>query len=150
MINSKFPKNKIGSALFHEHNDDRIHIEGSVKLLKDFDLSSYFEVVGGKLENGHLVYPSVNGEIEKRNGDLCIGESRLKVYVNGKKIENYVFEPHISLIYKKMSNDDKNEISKTLGIKKQFKIDSISILHHSENIKNWKIVKRFYFKKLQK
>lgn len=64
-----------------------------------------------------------------------------------KKLENNVFEPHISLIYKKMSNDDKKEISKTVGLKKQFKINNISILHYSDKIENWEIIKTFYFKK---
>jgi len=35
-----------------------------------------------------------------------------------QKLENNVFEPHISLIYKKMSNDHKKEISMTLRLKK--------------------------------
>ena len=91
LINPKFPRNKVGTPLFHEHNDDRIHIEGSVHQLGDVNLGSYFEVVGGKLENGHLVYPTISGLIEKRDGDLCNGESsKLKVYVNGKKIDNYM------------------------------------------------------------
>ena len=91
LINSKFPRNKVGTPLFHEHNDDRIHIEGSVHQLGDVDLGSYFDVIGGKLENGYLIYSSVNGVIEKRDGDLCNEESSsLKVYVNGKKIDNYM------------------------------------------------------------
>ncbi len=64
-----------------------------------------------------------------------------------KKIENYVFEPHISLIYKKMSIEQKKEISKTIELKKQFKINSISILHYSDNLENWTIVNKIYFKK---
>ncbi len=64
-----------------------------------------------------------------------------------KKNENYVFEPHISLIYKKMSIEQKKAISKTIELKKQFKINSISILHYSDNIENWAIVNKIYFKK---
>ncbi len=63
-----------------------------------------------------------------------------------KKIENYVFKPHISLIYKKISIEQKKEISKTIELKKQFKINSISILHHSDNIENWIIVKKIILK----
>lgn len=91
LINPKFPRNKIGTPLFHEHNDDRIHIEGNVRRLKEVTLSSYFEVIGGKLETGHLIYPTANKLIERRDGDLCNGKSSyLKVYVNGKKIDNYM------------------------------------------------------------
>ena len=63
-----------------------------------------------------------------------------------QKIEKYVFEPHSSLIYKNMPNKDKKEISKNLKLKKQFRIDSISILHYSDKIENWKIVRKFILK----
>ena len=63
-----------------------------------------------------------------------------------QKIEKYVFEPHISLIYKNMSTSDKKEISKNLKLKKQFRIDSISILHYSDKIENWEIVEKFILK----
>ncbi len=63
-----------------------------------------------------------------------------------QKVENYVFEPHISLIYNNMSNNDKKEISKNIKLKKQFRIDSISILHYSDKIENWKIVEKFILK----
>ena len=63
-----------------------------------------------------------------------------------QNIEKYVFEPHISLIYKNMSTSDKKEISKNLKLKKQFRIDSISILHYSNKIENWEIVEKFILK----
>ncbi len=63
-----------------------------------------------------------------------------------EEIENYVFEPHISLIYNKMSIDEKKELLKTIKMKKQFKINSISILHYSDKIENWKIVKKINLK----
>ena len=65
---------------------------------------------------------------------------------NIKKPENYIFEPHISLIYKKMPNDKKQKIIENLELKKQFRIKGISILHYSEKIENWNIVKKFDFK----
>jgi len=63
------------------------------------------------------------------------------------KFENNIFEPHISLIYKKMSNEQKKEISNTFKLKKQFKINGISILHYSDKIEDWNIVKTFLFQK---
>jgi 2'-5' RNA ligase len=65
---------------------------------------------------------------------------------NIKKLENHVFEPHISLIYKKIPNYKKQEIIKNLELKKQFRVKGISILHYSEKIENWNIIKKFDFK----
>jgi hypothetical protein len=91
LVDPRFPSNKIGSPLFHEHNDDRMHIEGTVQHLEDIDLGSYFEVIGGKLGNGEFRFPSVDGEYYVRNGDYCADDTigRLKVYVNGQQIEDF-------------------------------------------------------------
>jgi hypothetical protein len=89
-------RGKVGSSIFHEHNDGRIHIEGTISKMENIDLGSYFEVVGGELEDGHLIYPTNEKVIEVKNGDFCNGkEGNLKVYVNGDKIE----EPEEYLIY---------------------------------------------------
>ena len=62
LVDPKFPSNKIGSPLFHEHNDDRIHVEGTVMDIQSIDLASYFRVIGGELEAGHLRYPGKDKE----------------------------------------------------------------------------------------
>ena len=63
-----------------------------------------------------------------------------------QKIETDVLDPHISLIYKNMPSNYKKEIIKNLKLKKQFKINSISILNYSNKIENWKIVEKFILK----
>ena len=63
-----------------------------------------------------------------------------------QKIETDVLNPHISLIYKNMPSNYKKEIIKNLKLKKQFKINSISILNYSNKIENWKIVEKFILK----
>lgn len=65
---------------------------------------------------------------------------------NIEKLENYIFEPHISLIYKKISNQRKQEIIQNLELKKQFRVNGFSILHYSEKIEEWNIIKEFNFK----
>ena len=99
LINPNFPSNKIGSPLFHEHDDDRIHTEGTVLRLEDVDLGSYFEVIGGKLADGTLSYPTEdNGLATYQDGDACSDNlpGTLKVYINGERIddyENYLYYP---------------------------------------------------------
>jgi hypothetical protein len=92
-------KNKIGNPTFHEHNDDRIHIEGSVEELVDVSLGKYFETIGGELDHGHLVFHDEHkGVIDVEDGYSCPGggEGSLKVYINGKldeHFEDYVIYP---------------------------------------------------------
>ncbi len=90
MKNPQGLSNKIGTAEFHEHDDNRIHVEGTVLRWDDVRLGTYFSVIGGSLENGKVVYPGVNRTYEKHNGNLCNGQPGwLEVYVNGQRIENY-------------------------------------------------------------
>ena len=47
LINPTGFSNRVGNPVFHEHGDDRIHVEGVVVEKKDVDLHSFFEVIGG-------------------------------------------------------------------------------------------------------
>ncbi len=90
LIDAKFPKNKIGSPLLHEHNDNRIHVEGTVDNLEDISLENYFKTIGGKLTKDTLNYPSNNKYIQYTSGENCPSgeQGRLKIYINGRQIEN--------------------------------------------------------------
>lgn len=99
LVDPDFPSNKIGTPLFHEHNDDRLHVEGTVNDLADVDVGSYFATLGGRLTSTNMVYPvDGKGIVELSNGDLCNGQaSTLTVYVNGERINNpdtYLYYPH--------------------------------------------------------
>ncbi len=90
LIDPVFPRNKIGSPLFHEHNDNRIHVEGTVHELDKITLGAYFSVIKGELSQGVLTYPTINGVRSLKDGDQCGGEkSKLNVYVNGNRVEDY-------------------------------------------------------------
>ena len=39
--------NKVGTATFHEHNDNRIHVEGVVINQSDASLGNFFKFIGG-------------------------------------------------------------------------------------------------------
>ncbi len=75
-INLKDPtgfSNRIGTPIFHEHNDFRIHIEGVIINYHDVDLGNFFRVVGGQLTNEQIIIPTNDGELAFKNGDLCDG-----------------------------------------------------------------------------
>jgi 2'-5' RNA ligase len=61
------------------------------------------------------------------------------------KFSKYEFLPHVSLIYKKMSEKEKEQLANDLNIKNSFLISKIGILHFSEKILDWKIVREYNF-----
>lgn len=54
---SDFLSNKIGTAVFHEHGDKRIHVEGAVVDLQDVTLGNFFKVIGGNFDNTEVSVP---------------------------------------------------------------------------------------------
>jgi len=88
--------NKVGSSVFHEHNDNRIHIEGVVIKHSDINLKNYFAIVGGMLEKGLLKIPTNNGEVVMQDGALCNGQpATLQAFLfkttNPKEHNNWFF-----------------------------------------------------------
>lgn len=63
--------NRVGSPVFHEHGDDRIHLEGVVTDLADATLGKFFGFVGGELHNDHLTFPTNEKLYTYDNDDLC-------------------------------------------------------------------------------
>jgi len=89
-LNLKDPtgwENRIGTPLFHEHNDNRIHVEGTVIYRRDVTLGEFFRNIGGGISDKFLVLPTNTGLVEMKDGDLCNGkEARLQAFVY--KIQN--------------------------------------------------------------
>lgn len=66
--------NKIGSPEIHEHNDDRMHIEGKLLDLEHGTFHYFFEEVGGELDERGMAYPTQDGiAFMPRNG-MCNGQ----------------------------------------------------------------------------
>lgn len=71
---------RTGTTKYHEHNDNRIHLEGVFKERSDATLSAYFDTFGGKLTSSGLVYPTNEGSVEISESS---GDNRtLKIIVN--------------------------------------------------------------------
>lgn len=62
---------------------------------------------------------------------------------NFEKIAPYDFRPHISLIYKILSREEKIKIINELDIKNEFIVDNIVIQKFFPEIEKWKIVKKY-------
>lgn len=73
-VDLKNPKgwsNKIGTATFHEHNDNRIHVEGVVMKPDDVSLGNFFRVIDGELTDQKITLPLENELVTYTNGDTC-------------------------------------------------------------------------------
>lgn len=67
--------NKIGTPVFHEHNDKRVHVEGVVLREGEVSLGEFFKVAGGNLNQRNLRMPLNNGTtLDVNNGQDCNGQ----------------------------------------------------------------------------
>jgi len=97
LIKPKGISNSVGSPVFHEHGDNRIHVEGVVVQRKEVDLHNFLEVVGGSLTNDYLSVLTDEGIIEISNDNLCNGNpGKLQVFLykikNPEATKNWKFE----------------------------------------------------------
>lgn len=84
-VNLKDPKewsNRIGNPVFHEHGDDRIHVEGVILDKEDITLHHFVRVIGGSLTKTSLDLPINEDSLVVHNGDLCNGQpAQVQVFV---------------------------------------------------------------------
>ena len=97
LVKPKGLSNRIGSPLFHDHGDNRIHVEGVVADTRNVDLHSFFEIVGGDLDGDILKIPTENEVVKVKNSDLCNGEeAKLQAFVykviNPDNAKSWIFE----------------------------------------------------------
>ncbi len=122
--------NRIGSSDFHEHGDNRIHVEGVVEHLENVSLGKFFESIGGELTPTSMRLPTNHGEIITQNGTECQdgepGTWQVFVYktqgdiVIQEKLENfvdYVLSPYSTIppgdcIIMEFSSEIKNRTDK--------------------------------------
>lgn len=60
---------RVGITEYHEHNDMRIHLEGTFKHREEATLAAFFETFNGRLTNDELVFPTDDGTVEVSDGD---------------------------------------------------------------------------------
>lgn len=97
--------NRVGSAVFHEHGDNRIHVEGVLVKKEQARLSSFFDVVGGSLTEESLVVPVDGGFVNVKNGDDCNGrEGKLQVFLH--KVINANPYMKTGFVYKQTKLED--------------------------------------------
>ena len=61
------------------------------------------------------------------------------------QFSKYEFQPHVSLLYKDMKQSQKQSLVDNLDIKTNFRISELCIQQFSENIEEWKLVRKYPF-----
>lgn len=90
LVNPHGFSNRVGTSVFHEHADNRVHVEGVVQDLEHVSLGEFFNVVGGHLTKTSLSMPTMTGMFEIENGKYCAsGEGQLQVFVYKSEGDKY-------------------------------------------------------------
>ena len=77
----------------------------------------------------------------KQNLHLNSINEKLK---NGlSKFSDYEFLPHISIVYKKMTENEQKFIAQNINVKNDFLVSKIVIHEFSNNVEEWKIIKEY-------
>lgn len=66
--------NRVGTWEVHEHNDDRMHVEGTVLDLEQGSFRHFFEIIGATFSDTGFTYPSVNGNVTLPYSGTCNGK----------------------------------------------------------------------------
>jgi hypothetical protein len=97
--------NRIGTPLFHEHNDDRIHVEGVIVEKHDVALAEFFHVIDGELTEHSLEVPTSHGSVLLQNGDRCNSdEGFLQVFLY--RVLNPDATQETGFVYEQVKLDD--------------------------------------------
>lgn len=100
--------NRVGTPIFHEHGDNRIHVEGVLVKKHHVDLHSFFKVVGGELTSKKLIIPTNNGLVVLEDGQCNGYPAKLQAFAytteenrySQKKLdspEDYILSPYQSV-----------------------------------------------------
>lgn len=98
LVDPKGLFNRVGTPLLHEHNDNRIHVEGTPYSLQSIDLAAFFQAIGGEFSSSRLVVPTNEGRIIIENGQLCNGKpGRLMLFVEKQQGKDRVWKMEESM-----------------------------------------------------
>ncbi len=73
--------NRVGTWEIHEHNDNRMHIEGTILNMDQGSYHHFFEVIGGNVDTVGMTFPTVNGEtLLPKNGSCNNAPAQLQLF----------------------------------------------------------------------
>ena len=117
-------------TLFSSFSD----IYSAKKIIDQIDLD-FFDVEVRRISQSSDIWKTVFIEL-KNSSQLQNSNCLLK----GLKDEDYLFYPHISLIYKLLDVNKRKKIIQSLSIKKSFSFGKISIVNTAGHVESWETV----------
>ena len=117
-------------TLFSSFSD----IYSAKKIIDQIDLD-FFDVEVRSISQSSDIWKTVFIEL-KNSSQLQNSNCLLK----GLKDEDYLFSPHISLIYKLLDVNKRKKITQSLSIKKSFSFGKISIVNTMGHVESWEAV----------
>ena len=104
------------------------------KIIDQIDLD-FFDVEVRRISQSSDIWKTVF--IELKNSSQL---QNLNCLLKGLKDEDYLFSPHISLIYKLLDVNKRKKIIQSLSIKKSFSFGKISIVNTAGHVESWETV----------
>ena len=117
-------------TLFSSFSD----IYSAKKIIDQLNLDS-FDVDVRRISQSSDIWKTVF--IELKNSSQL---QNLNCLLKGLKDEDYLFSPHISLIYKLLDVNKRKKITQSLSIKKSFSFGKISIVNTAGHVESWETV----------
>ena len=117
-------------TLFSSFSD----IYSAKKIIDQIDLD-FFDVEVRRISQSSDIWKTVF--IELKNSSQL---QNLNCLSKGLKDEDYLFSPHISLIYKLLDVNKRKKIIQSLSIKKSFSFGKISIVNTAGHVESWETV----------
>ena len=110
------------------------NINSARKIIDQIDLD-FFDVEVRRISQSSDIWKTVF--IELKNSSQL---QNLNCLLKGLKDEDYLFSPHISLIYKLLDVNKRKKIIQSLSIKKSFSFGKISIVNTAGHVESWETV----------
>ena len=104
------------------------------KIIDQLDLD-FFDLEVRRISQSSDIWKTVF--IELKNSSQL---QNLNCLLKGLKDEDYLFSPHISLIYKLLDFNKRKKIIQSLSIKKSFSFGKISIVNTAGHVESWETV----------
>ena len=117
-------------TLFSSFSD----IYSAKKIIDQLNLDS-FDLDVRRISQSSDIWKTVF--IELKNSSQL---QNLNCLLKGLKDEDYLFSPHISLIYKLLDVNKRKKIIQSLSIKKSFSFGKISIVNTAGHVESWETV----------
>ena len=110
------------------------YLYSAKKIIDQLDLD-FFDVEVRRISQSSDIWKTVF--IELKNSSQL---QNLNCLLKGLKDEDYLFSPHISLIYKLLDVNKRKKIIQSLSIKKSFSFGKISIVNTAGHVESWETV----------